>query len=331
MKKKIALVTGGYSQEYSISLSSSKQIARAMDPARYDLFTILITRDHWMYLTQTGDRLPVDKNDFSILHEGKKLHFDAAFIAIHGTPGEDGQLEGYLDMLNIPYTCSGRLASALTFNKIACKQYLAPFGFRFAGTVQVRKGTPYSAENLVSEVGLPCFVKPNEGGSSFGISKVTRVEDLPAALEKAFEEDKLALVETFLPGTEITCGLMKTLEKDYILPVCEIVSKNDFFDYEAKYTPGMADEIVPARIPDEVSRKCQEMSSRIYSLLDCRGLVRIDYIWTPEEIWFMEVNTIPGLSAESIVPKMIRAAGLEPGQIFGEMVEDCIRRKNSLS
>lgn len=329
MKKKIALVTGGYSQEYQISLNSSKQIARAMDPARYDLFTILITRDQWLYLPATGNPIPVDKNDFTILHEGEKLHFDAAFIAIHGAPGEDGQLEGYLDMLNIPYTCSGRLASALTFNKMACKQFLGPVGFRYARTVQVRKGNSYRAEDLVSEVGLPCFVKPNEGGSSFGISKVNRVEELPDALGKAFEEDDLALVETFLQGTEITCGLMKTLEKDYIFPVCEIISKNDFFDFEAKYTPGMADEIVPARIPDEVARKCREMSSRIYSLLDCRGLVRIDYIWTPEGIWFMEVNTIPGLSAESIVPKMIRAAGLEPGHVFGEMVEDCIRRKKS--
>ncbi|MGC9471220.1 MAG: D-alanine--D-alanine ligase [Bacteroidales bacterium] len=331
MKKKIALVTGGYSQEYQISLNSSKQIARALDSTRYDVFPILITREQWMYHPATGEPSPVDKNDFSILHEGKKIQFDAAFIAIHGAPGEDGQLEGYLDMLNIPYTCSGRLASALTFNKMACKQFLAPFGFRYARTVQVQKGNFYRAEDLLSEVDLPCFVKPNEGGSSFGISKVTRSGDLPAALEKAFGEDDIALVETFLEGTEITCGLMKTMEKDYILPVCQIVSKNDFFDFEAKYTPGMADEIVPARIPDEVARRCQEMSSRIYSLLNCRGLVRIDYIWTPEEIWFMEVNTIPGLSAESIVPKMIRAAGLEPGRIFGEMVEDCIRRKHSLS
>ena len=339
MKKNIAIVTGGDSSELVISLKSADQVKKHLDPEKYESFIVYIRDDNWQvrFGCQEKDQIPVDRKDFSFLNGDRKTSFDYAFIALHGPPGEDGQVQRYLDELGIPYSTSGADSLKLSFNKYACKEFLKKHDILSAGSVLLRKdkeGTwlmtdsagnkdaAYDPAKVLEVVGLPCFVKPNEGGSSFGVSRISNAEELSTAIENALTEDPEILVETFIPRTELTCGILKTGSKEFIFPVTEIISKNEFFDYEAKYTEGMADEVTPAEIPDELARRCQEISSRIYDLLDCKGLVRIDFINRDVDLYFLELNGVPGMSKESIIPKQIRSMGLSEAEIYNLIIQE---------
>jgi D-alanine-D-alanine ligase len=327
MKKKIALVSGGYSKEDVVSFNSAKEIANSIDPAKFEVFQILLNKEKWVYISKDGNEYGVDKNDFSITIDGFKICFEAVFITIHGTPGEDGKLQGYFDMINLPYNTCNAFTSALTFNKVATKKYLESVGVKTAPYVFIRKGQVYDNEQIVSKLGLPLFVKPNAGGSSFGVTKVKRAEDLTVAIESAFEEDNEVLIESFIDGTEVTCGLINTQKGKIILPATEIVSKNEFFDYDAKYN-GEADEITPARISDDQMKAVQNLSADIYDALDCFGIVRIDYLMMDDELFVIEVNTVPGMSTASIVPQQAEAYGMTTRQLFTIVLEETLSHKN---
>lgn len=324
MKKNIAIIAGGDSSEYVISIQSADQIKKWLDPEKYKAYTVIIKGKEWEVCGDDLCYLAINKDDFTFVQKGQKVKFDCALIAIHGTPGEDGKLQAYFDMMKLPYTSSNVLSSALTFNKFATKNYLTETSASLAKSVLVQKGDIISMHEIIDKLGLPVFVKPNEGGSSFGITKVKHKEELLLAIEKAYLESSQVIIEKFIQGDEITCGLMKTLEKDYILPLTEIVSKNDFFDYDAKYTASLVDEITPARISDELTEKCKAISSEVYDKLMCKGLVRIDYILRGNDFYFLEINTVPGMSENSIVPKMARTASLEMSYLWDVIIEDCI-------
>ncbi len=322
MKKNIAVLFGGDSSEYAVSERSAGEIFSAVDKEMYNPFLIRVRKNQWFCLKDNHE-FPVNLNDFSI-NKGK-TRFDFAFIIIHGTPGEDGKLQAYLDMMKVPYNTPDVLASALTFNKMACKLYLKNFDVLTPEAVIYRKDHPLEAESILEKTGLPCFVKPNNGGSSFGTSKVNRTEELEKAIKDALKEDNEVIIESFVKGTELTCGVLKTSGKELILPVTEIVSKNEFFDYEAKYTVGMADEIVPARVERELQDKVQKLSGDIYDHLNCKGLVRVDFIARGNQVYFLEINTVPGMSPESIVPKELRAEGITLKEVVSMIIADGLK------
>jgi len=326
MKKNIAIVAGGDSSEHIISINSAKQVNEVLDKEKYNIYTVIIKETKWIVNGDSFKDVIVDKNDFSFSLNNQKIKFDCALIIIHGTPGEDGKLQGYFDTLKIPYTSSSTLASAITFNKIFSKNYLKSFDIPLAKFVSLKKGDTIDADQIINFTGLPCFVKPNCGGSSFGVSKVKEKEKLHEAIEIAFKEDNEILIEEFLEGSELTCGLVKTNKGDIIFPPTEIVSKNEFFDYEAKYTEGIAEEITPARISNELTKDIQNLSSQIYDIFQLNGIVRVDYIFTNNKLYFMEVNTVPGMSAASLVPQQIKAANLSIKDILSLIIEDSIER-----
>jgi D-alanine-D-alanine ligase len=326
MKKKIALVSGGYSKEDIVSFNSAKEIAKSIDASKYEVYQVLINRQKWVYISPNGEEYPIDKNDFSVIIESQKVIFDAVFITIHGTPGEDGKLQGYFDMIKMPYTTCNAFTSAMTFNKVATKRYLQALELKTAPYVFIRKGDSYDENKIVEKLGLPVFVKPNAGGSSFGVTKVKQTEDLKEAIEKAFEEDREVLIESFIDGTEVTCGLVKTKKHNIILPATEIVSKNEFFDYDAKYN-GEADEITPARISSDEMRAVQDLSSLIYDAFDCFGILRIDYLMRENELYVIEINTVPGMSAASIVPQQAEAHGMTTTELFTIVLDATLERK----
>jgi D-alanine-D-alanine ligase len=317
----IAVAAGGNSSEYGISVKSATEVCRILS-TKYKAYIIMIRGMDWYWEDAKGRYHRIDKNDFTLDIDGSKIRFDGVFIAIHGTPGENGLLQGYFDMLEIPYTSCGAFSSALTFNKQACKLFLKEYGFPMAEAVLLRKGEETDHASVLEKTGLPCFVKPNDSGSSFGVTKVKTVEDFPGALKVAFEESNEVLVEAFLKGREVACGVVKTREKSLVLPVTEIISKNEFFDYEAKYTPGMSDEVTPADLPPAVFNEIQQLSLRIYDILGCRGIVRVDFIVVGEKPYFLEINTVPGLTRESIVPKQAAAHGISLEELFTMVVED---------
>ena len=323
MKKNIAIVTGGNSSESVISLQSASTIKEVLNDEKYNAWVVNITGNDWEVCFNESCNLIINKDDFSFTHEGEKTNFDCALMSIHGTPGEDGKLQAYFDLVNIPHTTCNVLAASITFNKFASKTYLKNFGIDMANSIMIRKGQKIKPEDIISITGLPCFVKPNEGGSSFGTSKVKYKADLKNAIISAFKEDAdEVIIEEFIVGTVITCGLVKTKEDEYIFPVTEIVSKTEFFDYDAKYTPELVEEITPARIPDNIAEKCQESSSFIYDILNCHGLIRVDYILKGDKLYFLEVNTVPGMSAASIVPKQAEVFGLSLTELFDIILED---------
>jgi D-alanine-D-alanine ligase len=324
MKKNLALIAGGFSSEYVISVKSAESVSKWIDHDKFEVFLAMIIRDEWYVSLSAGQKIPINKSDFSIVLEGKPVHFDFAYIIIHGTPGEDGKLQGYFDMLNIPYSGCGVLAASLTFNKFFTKTFLARYGVISAESILVKLGEKINPELVIKKLGTPCFVKPNNGGSSFGISKVTNASELNIALEKAGEEDNEILIESCLDGTELTCGLVKIGEETIVFPVTEVISKNEFFDFEAKYTRGMADEITPARITPELSNECQELSSFIYETLDCAGIVRIDYIYHNGKLYLLEVNTVPGMTETSFIPQQIRAFGKDVPEILNGLIESIL-------
>ncbi len=328
MKKNIALLAGGYSGEYVISIQTAKTIEQNLDPERYATYKIVITREGWWHEGEDGTKTAVDKNDFSLTLDGRKIVFDCVFIAIHGTPGEDGRIQGYLDMLQIPYTSCNAIVSALTFNKSYCNKVVKAFNIvNIANSVHLIKGEPYSMGAIFDTLRLPVFVKPNESGSSLGVSKVKKVEELLPAIEKAFSEDNQVLIEEFIEGRELTIGVYRTEGELHTLPPTEIISNNEFFDYEAKYTPGVTSEITPAVISNSIREELENKASYIYRHLNCRGVVRMDFILQQpgDKLFFLEVNTMPGQSENSIVPQQVRAAGRELRAFYGALLEDTLK------
>lgn len=326
-KIKVVLFMGGDSGEYEVSIASSSQIKNYLDPEKFEVYPVLIRDGNWTYTNENGIQIPFDRNNHSLLIGSQTVKFDCAFIAIHGTPGEDGKLQGYLDMAGIPYTTCDVTTSALTFNKYFSNDLAIQYGVKVARTILLRQRDIWNNETLVEEVGLPCFVKPNKAGSSVGVSKVYDISGINAAIEKAFAEDNEVLVQQFIKGREMACGVFTLDGKVQVLPVTEIISKNDFFDYHAKYTDGVADEITPAHITENESTKCQQITDYLYRKFNCKGVVRFDYFLMDNEWWFLEVNTVPGFSAESIIPKQVKAAGYELKDFFGSLVEEALRKK----
>ena len=322
MKRNIAIVAGGDSSEIVISLKSAEGIFSFLDKDKYNVYIAIVKRDEWAVKLPGGEHTPIDKNDFSFRENGEIRHFDFAYITIHGTPGEDGRLQGYFDMIGMPYSSCGMFVSALTFNKFACNHYLKGFGVDIARSIHLFKGQTVTDEEVVSRLGLPVFVKPNDGGSSFGVTKVKTREQIQPAILKAFSEAQEVLVEAFMDGTEITCGCYKTKEKSVVFPITEVVTDNEFFDYDAKYN-GQVDEITPARISDELTRRVQTLTSAIYDILGCSGIIRVDYIITAgDKINLLEVNTTPGMTATSFIPQQVRAAGLDIKDVMTDIIEN---------
>lgn len=329
MKRKIAIIAGGDSSEYEVSLRSASGIESFLsDQEQYTTTIVLLRGQDWKARVGENEWVAIDKNDFSYTHQGEKQTFDFAYITIHGTPGENGVLQGYLDMIGLPYSCCGVLAAAITFNKYTCNHYLKGFGVRVAESILLRKfNAQYSIADIPSRVGLPCFIKTNVGGSSFGVTKVKTIEEVKPAIEKAFAEGDEVICEAFMRGVEITCGAYKTKNQAVAFPITEVVTSNEFFDYDAKYN-GQVDEITPARIPDEVRDEVQALTLKIYDILGCKGIIRVDYIltdgWT---INLLEVNTTPGMTATSFIPQQVRAAGLNIGTVLSEIIEDTLNTK----
>ncbi|NSW95117.1 MAG: D-alanine--D-alanine ligase [Bacteroidales bacterium] len=319
--KTIAIVAGGDSSEYGISVKSAMEVYRMISPM-YKAYVIMIRGNNWYWEDPKGRYYSIDKNDFTLKKDDERVRFDAVFVAIHGTPGENGLLQGYFDILKIPYTSCGSFSSALTFNKHACKLYLKEYGIKMADAVLLRQNDHPDYRGIIRKVGLPCFVKPNASGSSFGVTKVKKEADLPAAIDAAFRESDEVLVEAFMNGREVACGVVKTRKKSFILPVTEIKSKNEFFDFEAKYTPGKSDEITPAEFPEDVTNEIQELSSRVYDIFGCKGIVRVDFIVVGEKPYFLEVNTVPGMTEESIIPKQAKVAGIGLPELYSMVIED---------
>jgi D-alanine-D-alanine ligase len=325
MKKKVAVVAGGDSGEYEISIKSGKMVYHNLDRDAYEPYFVIIRGFDWHVETDEGIKYNIDKNDFSFCRIDQKIRFDVVFVAIHGTPGENGRLQAYFDMLNIPYTSCNHLVSALTFDKHVCKQLVSGYHITIADWILIRKGQGYNTREVIDRLGLPLFVKPNNNGSSVGVSKVKTAEGLGAAVDLAFTGDDEVLVEAFMPGREITCGVMKDEGDIIAFPVTEIIPKNEFFDYEAKYTEGKSDEVVPADIPENIFKRCQEISVFLYDKLNCHGVVRFDYIFKDDVIRFLEVNTVPGFTEASIVPKMAVAYGWSVGQLFDKILQNALK------
>ena len=322
MKKKIAIVAGGYSSEFGVSLKSAQGLRSFIDPERYEVYTVLITKEKWIVKWDEVIEIPIDKNDFSFAQGGKTIHFDFAYITIHGSPGENGLLQGYFDMIGIPYSSCGVLASGLTFNKYFCNRFLNNFEVKTADFVFLRKNDLWDSVAIQSQLGLPIFVKPNASGSSFGVTKVSSAGQLQTAIISAFTEGTEVLVESFIQGTEVTCGCYKIKDEITVLPVTEVVSKNEFFDFDAKYNPNSVEEITPARISQKLTGEVQTLTSKIYDSIGAIGIIRVDYIISPEdEIYMLEVNTTPGLTATSFIPQQIKASGLNIRDVFTEIIE----------
>lgn len=319
--KTIAIVAGGDSSEFEISVKSAQEVSKILS-SRYITYIILVRGANWYWEDPKGRYHNIDKNDFSLSADEKKIKFNGVFIAIHGTPGENGLLQGYFDMLGIPYSSCNAFCSALTFNKQACKLFLKEYGITMAKAVLIRKGDDYDLKNITKEIGMPCFVKPNDSGSSFGVSKVKEEAGMMPAMEAAFKESREVLIESFMKGREVACGVFNSGNKITVLPVTEIISKNEFFDYEAKYIPGNSDEVTPADMPEEITAEIQRISRYVYELLGCNGIVRVDFIVIDNKPFFLEINSIPGMTKESLVPKQAVAAGISLEELYSTVVEN---------
>jgi D-alanine-D-alanine ligase len=326
MKPTIALVTGGFSGEAGISYKSAITIENNIDQERWALYKIDISPAGWFYELSTGEKISVDKNDFSITVNDEKITFDAVLIGIHGTPGEDGKLQGYFDMLHIPYTSCDATTSALTFNKRYTVAVAASSGIKVSRSVQLFRNSPLHPEEIVKDLRFPLFVKPNNGGSSIGMSKVNdSSEELGAAIEKAFMEDDQVLIEEFIKGREFTIGVFRSNGELIALPITEVCSKKDFFDYEAKYL-GASEEVTPADIPESMAQRIRESAIKAYRIFNCKGVVRIDFIYNMEEDipYMLEINTVPGQSEASIVPQQVQVMGWTLQQFYTALIEECI-------
>lgn len=326
MKKKIALVTGGLSGEAQISYKSAVTVGNNINRDIYDVYRIDINPDGWWYWPWDGERSRVNRDDFSINHEGATIHFDAVLMCIHGTPGEDGKLQGYFDMLGLPYTSCDAATSALTFNKRYTVAVAAFGGVNVAKSMHLFSHTPVSPEQILEQLRLPVFVKPNNGGSSIGMSKVNQPEELAPAMQKAFKEDTQVLVEEFISGREFTIGVFKQNGKITVLPITEIIAHNEFFDFEAKYQ-GKSEEITPAKISPTMQSALESAAVRVYEVMNCRGVVRIDFICNEADNkpFMLEVNTVPGQSEASVIPQQVRAMGWDLKDFYGAIIEESLK------
>lgn len=320
--KHIAIVAGGDSSEVVVSLKSAQGIKSFIDETKYKTTIVTIIGDEWLAKVSENKSYVIDKNDFSYTIDGEKQKFDFAYITIHGTPGENGILQGYFDLIGLKYSCCGVLAAALSFNKFACNQYLKNFGAKVASSMLVSHGMNVEPKEVIEKLGLPCFIKSNVGGSSFGVTKVKEESQILPAVERAFAEGGDVIIESFLKGTEITCGMYKTHEKTVVFPITEVVPENEFFDYDAKYN-GQVSEITPARISDEMTKKVQEETKKYYDILGCKGIVRIDYIITEDGVpHVLEANTTPGMTPTSFIPQQVRAAGIDIKDVMTDIIEN---------
>lgn len=327
MKKKIAIVAGGDQSELAVSLRSAAGLYSFIDKDKYDLYIVTIVGTDWQ-VEEDGIKYPIDKNDFTFINsKNQKIGFDFAYITIHGVPGEDGKLQGYFDLLRMPYSCCGVLAAALTFNKFFCNRYLNAFGVPIAKSILLNKEDKINGQEIVNELGLPIFVKPNGGGSSYGTSKVKDIAGIQKAVDAALVESNQVIIESFMQGTEITCGVYKTKDKSVVFPITEVVSKNEFFDTDAKYN-GSVEEITPARLSDKVTKEVQALTSKIYDILGAKGIIRVDYIITAgDKINLLEVNTTPGMTATSFIPQQVKAAGLDIKNVMTDIIENELNSK----
>ena len=322
MKRTIAIVAGGDSSEYEVSLNSAKGIYSFIDKEKYNLYIVELSRKKWEAVLDDGSHSPIDKNDFSFMDKGEKIIPDFAYITIHGTPGENGILQGYFELIGIPYSSCDVLVSALTFSKFTLNQYLKGFGIRVAESMLVNKSKGVSNDDVVNTIGLPCFIKPNASGSSFGVTKVKTADQIQPALEAAFQESDDVMIEAFMDGIELANGCYKTKKRSIVFPITEVVSQNEFFDYNAKYK-GEVTEITPARLSPELTDRVQQLTSAIYDILGCRGIVRVDYIITEgEKINMLEINATPGMTATSFIPQQVRAAGIDIKDVMTDIIED---------
>lgn len=327
MKKIIALLTGGTTGEWVISVKSAATIAHHLDPAKFEVYKIMLTQQGWFYEPADSVKIEVDRNDFSLHIKGRKVTFDGVFIAIHGSPGEDGKLQGYFDMLGLPYTTCDAMTSAITMNKGYTKAIVQDIKNLFvAKSAQIFKSTPYSVTDIKNSLTLPYFVKPNNGGSSIGMSKVKNQYDLQSAIDKAFKEDTQILIEEFIEGREFTVGVVKLDGKVTVLPVTEVETAKEFFDFEAKYTPGVAVETTPAPLRPETLKRVEDIAAAVYLKLNCRGVVRIDFILLGDEgdFYFIEINTIPGQTATSFIPQQVAAFGLSLTNFYTKLIKETI-------
>lgn len=321
--KNVAIIAGGDSSENVVSLKSAQGLYSYIDKERYNLFVVIVEKGGWYVQLKNGERACIDKNDFSFIYNDQSVKFDFAYITIHGTPGENGLLQGYFDLIGLPYSSCGVLASALTFNKYFCNKYLQAFGVQIAHSLMLREGESVTDDVVVSQLGLPVFVKPNDGGSSCGTTKVKDKEEIQPAIARAFAEGKEVIIESFMSGTELTCGCYKVKGKEVIFPITEVVSKNEFFDFEAKYTASKVDEITPARISDALTKEVQMLTSRIYDWIGAKGIIRVDYIVSEQMgIRMLEVNTTPGMTVTSFIPQQVAAAGLNIKDVMTEIIEN---------
>ena len=319
--KNIAIIMGGYSSEFEISIISGNVVYQYLDREKYNPYRIHIVKEGWFHVDDQDNKYPIDKNDFSFTNiDGKRTTFDAVFNAIHGTPGEDGLMQAYFQLLDIPQTSCGYYQAALTFNKRDLLSVLKPYGIKTAKSFYLNLGDEINEDRIISTVGLPCFVKPNRAGSSFGISKVKAKEELLAAIDKAYQEDNEIIIESFLEGTEVSVGVINFGGEVMVLPITEIVSENDFFDYEAKYL-GKSQEITPARIDDGVADQVRNVAKRVYEILKMTGFSRSEYILVNNEPHLLEVNTIPGLTTESLLPQQAREAGISLTELFSNAIQ----------
>lgn len=324
LKRNIAIVCGGDSSEHDVSMRSAQGLYSFFDKERYNVYIVDVKGMDWRVNLPDGTTTPIDRNDFSFQENGELVMFDYAYITIHGTPGENGIMQGYFELIHLPYNTSGVLVEAMTFDKFVLNNYLKGFGVSVAESLLIRKGYEelVTDDEIEERIGMPCFVKPAADGSSFGVSKVKNKDQLAPAIRKAMMESDDVMVESFLEGTEITVGCYKTKEKSVVFPITEVVTKNEFFDYDAKYN-GQVEEITPARIPEETAERARQITSYIYDILHCNGIIRIDYIISKDQkISMLEINTTPGMTATSFIPQQIRAAGLDIKDVLTEIVEN---------
>ena len=322
--KNVAIVCGGDSGEFEISVKSAGVVKRNLDPEKYNAYVMVVSKKGWYALLDDGSKVDIDKNDFSITVKGKKVLFDVAFNAVHGEPGENGPLSGYLELLGIPCTSSDLTTCALTFHKDFCKRVVQSYDVKVSPSVLINKGDAYNAKSIIDEIGLPMFVKPTCNGSSVGVTKVHDEEEFAPAVKKAFEAGSQVMCEKYVPGREFGCGAMKVGKRMIVFPLTEIKPKNEFFDYEAKYTAGKSDEITPAEVEEAIEIEIKATTAFLYEKLECKGFVRIDYIVNDTGVYFIEANIVPGMSEASIIPAQARCFGLTLQQLFGMAIENVL-------
>ena len=326
MKRTVAIIAGGDSSEHEVSMNSAKGIYSFIDKEKYNLYIVELSKKAWEAVLPDGIRSKIDKNDFSFMDGENKVKPDFAYITIHGTPGENGILQGYFELLDIPYSTCDVLVSAMTFSKFTLNQYLKGFGIRVAESMLVNKRFGIDNKDVVEKIGLPCFIKPNASGSSFGVTKVKTEDQIQPALEAAFAESDDVMIEAFMDGIELANGCYKTKNKSVVFPITEVVSDNEFFDYNAKYK-GEVTEITPARLSPELTERVKKLTSAIYDILGCKGIVRIDYIITEgEKINMLEINTTPGMTATSFIPQQVRAAGIDIKDVMTDIIEEGLEK-----